>query len=219
MKKVYILMIPILFSLLSYLFIGQLYIALLCLIVSMLDILFVILKRKKEQEQEEKKYIMDEALVDALLKEPETLKDTLEQFNLDSEYVEVDKEEVRRYFEERMQKPYQISYEEAKRKKKEKMFMAKMRILSWKTTKQRKEHNDKVEKDKKDIIKTLFCSVLFVIILRFILTPYFSYLKNEVYFQTILVLFLAIFWIGIHALMLLKKENYYENIDFNQWKK
>lgn len=76
----------------------------------------------------------------------------------------------------------------------------------------------RIEKEKSNGIATLLTSFIFIAVIRYALTPYFTYLKGEMYFQLIVMLFLAILWMGVHSLMLLRKENHYEIINFNQWK-
>lgn len=218
MKKIYLIFVPLWFALFSYLLLGQLYLTLLCLVLCMIDVLFFIFKKKKEQEKEEKKYLMDEAFLDTLLIQPNEMNKTLENFNLDSDYAEVDKDAVYQSFKERREVYYLRTLEDAKKKKKEKMFLAKMRILAWKIKKERENNETQIENEKRNGITTLLASFIFIVIIRYALAPYFTYLKGEMYFQLIVMLFLAILWIGVHSLMLLRKENHYEIINFNQWK-
>lgn len=218
MKKIYLIIVPFWFALFSYLLLEQLYLALLCLVLSLIDVLFFIFKKKKEQEKEKKKYLIDEAFLDTLLISPNEMNKTLESFNLDSDYAEVDKDAMYQSFKDRREEYYLCALEEAKKKKKEKMFLSKMRILDWKIKKKRENKDAQIEKEKSNGITTLLASFIFIAIIRYALAPYFTYLKGEMYFQMIVMLFLAILWMGVHSLMLIRKENHYEIINFNQWK-
>ena len=218
MKKIYLIIVPFWFALFSYLLLEQFYLALLCLALSLIDVLFFIFKKKKEQEKEKKKYLMDEAFLDTLLISPNEMNKTLESFNLDCDYAEVDKDASYQSFKDRREGYYLRALEEAKKKKKEKMFLSKMRILDWKIKKKRENKDTQIEKEKSNGITTLLASFIFIAVIRYALAPYFTYLKGEMYFQLIVMLFLAILWIGVHSLMLLRKENHYEIINFNQWK-
>ena len=218
MKKIYLIIVPFWFALFSYLLLEQLYLALLCFALCMMDVLFFIFKKKKEQEKEKKKYLIDEAFLDTLLISPNEMNKTLESFNLDSDYAEVDKDAMYQSFKDRREEYYLRALEEAKKKKKEKMFLSKMRILDWKIKKKRENKDTQIEKEKNNGITTLLASFIFIAVIRYALAPYFTYLKGEMYFQLIVMLFLAILWIGVHSLMLLRKENHYEIINFNRWK-
>ena len=218
MKKIYLIIVPFWFALFSYLLLEQLYLALLCFALCMMDVLFFIFKKKKEQEKEKKKYLIDEAFLDTLLISPNEMNKTLESFNLDSDYAEVDKDAMYQSFKDRREEYYLRALEEAKKKKKEKIFLSKMRILDWKIKKKRENKDTQIEKEKNNGITTLLASFIFIAVIRYALAPYFTYLKGEMYFQLIVMLFLAILWIGVHSLMLLRKENHYEIINFNRWK-
>lgn len=218
MKKIYLIIVPFWFALFSNLLLEQLYLALFCFALCMMDVLFFIFKKKKEQEKEKKKYLMDEAFLDTLLISPNEINKTLESFNLDCDYAEVDKDASYQSFKDRREGYYLRALEEAKKKKKEKMFLSKMRILGWKIKKKRMDKEKQIEKEKSNGIATLLTSFIFIAVIRYALTPYFTYLKGEMYFQLIVMLFLAILWMGVHSLMLLRKENHYEIINFNQWK-
>ena len=137
MKKIYLIIVPFWFALFSYLLLEQLYLALFCFALCMMDVLFFIFKKKKEQEKEKKKYLMDEAFLDTLLISPNEINKTLESFNLDCDYAEVDKDASYQSFKDRREGYYLRALEEAKKKKKEKMFLSKMRILGWKIKKKR----------------------------------------------------------------------------------
>ena len=54
MKKIYLIIVPFWFALFSYLLLEQLYLALFCFALCMMDVLFFIFKKKKEQEKKEK---------------------------------------------------------------------------------------------------------------------------------------------------------------------
>lgn len=137
MKKIYLIIVPFWFALFSYLLLEQLYLALFCFALCMMDVLFFIFKKKKEQEKEKKKYLMDEAFLDTLLISPNEINKTLESFNLDCDYAEVDKDASYQSFKDRREGYYLRALEEAKKKKKEKMFLSKMRILGWKIKKEK----------------------------------------------------------------------------------
>ena len=54
MKKIYLIIVPFWFALFSYLLLEQLYLALFCFALCMMDVLFFIFKKKKEQEKDHK---------------------------------------------------------------------------------------------------------------------------------------------------------------------
>jgi len=54
MKKIYLIIVPFWFALFSYLLLEQLYLALLCLVLGLIDVLFFVFKKKKDQEKEKR---------------------------------------------------------------------------------------------------------------------------------------------------------------------
>lgn len=219
MKKEIKIGLVLLFTLMGYLLTHQLIVALLCFLLSFLDLFFFVSKKEKENRKEEKKEELDMYLLQQMTSAYDGFQESYQKKIEEIEYLDLDTGTILTQFQSRNEKPYLFYLEEARKRRKEANYQSYVRTELGNLKRKKEEREVERKKREQNTFLTLLLCSLCIVGVRLFLNPYFLILEQEQSYSIVILFYLILYWGIIHTIVTTRKEASYEIIDFANWKK